>query len=141
MVNWKKKPRFPIELLEWESLCNLLVGFNLSAAADSWCSNLAADGKFYVHDLRAIIDSVITCSSPNPTIWLSIIPIKVMVFVWRACLDRIPTASNLVKRGVVVPTFCTLCDVGEDTTDHSLVSCPFAHEVLVWIFKWWDFPF
>lgn len=33
-----------------------------------------------------------------------------------------------------------MCKVESKTDDHILVSCPFAKEVLIWIFKWCDIP-
>nr|KAJ0186253.1 hypothetical protein LSAT_V11C900482370 [Lactuca sativa] len=54
---------------------------------------------FRVSDIRALIDSKLTISINNPTVWLHLVPIKCISFVWRACMGRIPTTVALSKRG------------------------------------------
>ncbi|KAL4574598.1 hypothetical protein LXL04_021432 [Taraxacum kok-saghyz] len=87
--------------------------------------------------LRKAIDSIITASTPNPTIWNPLIPIKCTTFVWRACLGRIPTAVELVKRKMNLPnTSCNSCPNGVDDVGHILMECPFVADALVWILNW-----
>lgn len=94
---------------------------------------MAADGKFYVNDLQHLVDSKITCSADNPTIWLKSFPLKVVMFIWRACMDRMPSDIAFIRRGVNI-SFSSCAD----SSDHLLASCPFIQEVLFWILKWYD---
>ena len=57
--------------------------------------NHSPDGVFYVDYLRRKIDSELTRFSAIPLVWIKIVPIKVITFIWRACLDRIPIALPL----------------------------------------------
>lgn len=73
----------------------------------------------------------------NPTIWFHLPPLKVICFLWRASIDRIPSTSALALRGVnVANSSCHLCSIGSDDCGHFFVVCSFASEVLRWIFNW-----
>lgn len=119
----------------------LLSNFPLADVGDAWDSKPNSNGDFYVNNLRCLIDSKLTCVVSNPTSWLTVVPLKVTCFIWRACLDRIPTAIALMHRGVNIPSdSCHLCPGGTDSSDHILYGCPFTREVLLWIFKWCGIP-
>lgn len=45
-------------------------------------------------------------------LWKMNIPSKIKIFLWRACLDRLPTGDNLVKRGIEGVRHC--CASGRD---------------------------
>nr|KAJ0214496.1 hypothetical protein LSAT_V11C400197810 [Lactuca sativa] len=78
----------------------------------------------------------------NPTKWIRLVPLKVMVFVWHACIDRIPSAVALSRRGISLPSIaCQIFISGIDEADHFLVGCPFAKDVLAWIFNRCNLPF
>ncbi|KAL0340131.1 UNVERIFIED_CONTAM: hypothetical protein Sradi_4529900 [Sesamum radiatum] len=62
-------------------------------------------------------------------VWQARIPNKVKVFVWRACLNALPTGSNLNKRMVGLHAVCPFCrDEAEDIL-HVLAGCTFARQV------------
>ena len=91
----------------------------------------------FVGGLRALIDLKLTKQVDNPIIWLNLVPLKVNAFVWRASMDTIPSYGALWRRGISVQSFhCRLCEVGNDETDHFLISFPLACEVLNWIMYW-----
>nr|GEU30042.1 RNA-directed DNA polymerase, eukaryota, reverse transcriptase zinc-binding domain protein [Tanacetum cinerariifolium] len=50
---------------------------------------------FYVKSVRATIDTCGLLSTGRPTRWPSLIPSKVLIFVWRAERNRIPTRVEL----------------------------------------------
>ena len=138
---WKRNPRLPKESLELIQLCDLLRSFQPSSLPDRWTSPIAPDGSFKVCDLRHKIDTLVTCAAQHRMVWLPAVPLKVNCFVWRAALDRIPTATALIRRGIPTPSpNCLLCHSELETTDHLLVSCPFSREVMSWILKWCDIP-
>nr|KAJ0194475.1 hypothetical protein LSAT_V11C800390950 [Lactuca sativa] len=108
-----------------------------SHGLDRWISLLSGDGVFHVRELRCLIDSKITSPMVNPTVWFHIPPVKVICFVWRACIDRIPTMMALSKRGVRVETnSCHLCSSGVDDTDHLFMGCSFAGDIWNWLCHW-----
>ncbi|GJZ05030.1 RNA-directed DNA polymerase, eukaryota [Tanacetum coccineum] len=47
-----------------------------------------------------IVDEVLLPKENVATRWIKTIPIKVNVFAWKLHLDRLPTRSNLLKRGI-----------------------------------------
>lgn len=90
-----------------------------------------------MHDVRYLIDANITLQEYNPTIWISIVPFKIICFVWMDCLNQIPTALALTHKEVkMFNTSCFLCNARTDKADHILVNCSFLRNALDWIFSW-----
>ena len=138
---WKRKPSSPSEISELNELGGIINAVSSTATKDAWRSKLSGDGKFYVRDLRALIDKKITTPNPNPTVWCPLVPVKCTSFVWRACMGRIPTTVELAKRGLNIPSqACLSCDSGLDETNHILLDCHVAADALDWILKWCDVP-
>lgn len=56
-----------------------------------------------------------------------VIPIKINIFVWRARLDRLPTISNPVRRGVILDSdHCPICGTVSEDILHVLFRCDMA---------------
>lgn len=69
--------------------------------------------------------------------WIHEVPIKILCFVWRAHLSRIPSAYALISRGVALcSSVCSFCSCGIEDAYHILLTCPFAKEVWEWTFRW-----
>ncbi|GJW28108.1 RNA-directed DNA polymerase, eukaryota [Tanacetum coccineum] len=67
------------------------------------------------------------------------IPIKVNIFAWKVSLDRLPTRSNLARRGVLVPSSsCLICNVSDEDLAHLLFRCDLAIEVTRLVYRWWN---
>ena len=62
-------------------------------------------------------------------VWRLRIPPKVKNFVWRACLNILPTKSNLKKRKITSDDFCPICEFEDESTTHALWECPAANDV------------
>ncbi|KAL0365727.1 UNVERIFIED_CONTAM: hypothetical protein Sangu_0670300 [Sesamum angustifolium] len=62
-------------------------------------------------------------------VWQARVPNKVKVFVWRACLNALPTGSNLNKRMVGLQAVCPFCHDEADDILHVLAGCTFARQV------------
>ncbi|GKE63594.1 reverse transcriptase domain, reverse transcriptase zinc-binding domain protein [Tanacetum coccineum] len=77
-------------------------------------------------------------SEGNKTIWRSIIPRKVNVFVWRALRGRLPVRTELDKKGIDLDSLlCPGCDNVAESVDHCLALCENAINVWDRIFFWW----
>ncbi|KAK3229618.1 hypothetical protein Dsin_001499 [Dipteronia sinensis] len=50
-------------------------------------------------------------------------PLKIKIFIWRACNDWIPTLANLNKRGIEVNRICPVCKQAYESTVHALWTC------------------
>nr|GFC90965.1 RNA-directed DNA polymerase, eukaryota, reverse transcriptase zinc-binding domain protein [Tanacetum cinerariifolium] len=58
------------------------------------------------------------CSLGLHHLWNSWIPRKVNICIWRASINRLATRSNLVIRGIDIPsTLCPFCELVEESVD------------------------
>jgi hypothetical protein len=53
----------------------------------------------------------------------------IMLFVWGACHDLLPTKANLFKRKVISSQMCPVCNIVKESVEHIIWSCPFAADV------------
>nr|GEV34341.1 RNA-directed DNA polymerase, eukaryota, reverse transcriptase zinc-binding domain protein [Tanacetum cinerariifolium] len=99
----------------------------LSTFKDRWICDLNDNGVFCVKEVRTILDDIFLYSVANATRWVKYIPIKINVFAWPVRLDRLPTRSNLVRRGVVLDSsLCSLCGLIPEDIHHVLFRCDTA---------------
>ncbi|GKG33463.1 RNA-directed DNA polymerase, eukaryota, reverse transcriptase zinc-binding domain protein, partial [Tanacetum coccineum] len=71
--------------------------------------------------------------------WNSWIPKKVNIVVWKASLDRLATCSNLMARGIVLPTYnCPFCGLVIEDSDHVLVRCQKVCGIWRKVWSWWS---
>ncbi|GJR53713.1 RNA-directed DNA polymerase, eukaryota, partial [Tanacetum coccineum] len=71
---------------------------------DSWVWNLESSCDFSVKSARSFIDDSLFPKADTPTRWVKVVPIKINIFGWRVCLDKLPTSLNLSLRGIDVPS-------------------------------------
>ncbi|KAL0352330.1 UNVERIFIED_CONTAM: hypothetical protein Scaly_1621700 [Sesamum calycinum] len=62
-------------------------------------------------------------------VWQAKIPNKVKVFVWRACLNALPTGDNLARHIPNTSAKCPFCGCSKEDRIHVFVLCPFARQV------------
>ncbi|GKC26786.1 putative RNA-directed DNA polymerase [Tanacetum coccineum] len=126
------------------SLNSLLGNFKLKPCElDKWSWDGDASGKFRVCSLSKKIDDIMLHDSTigEHHIWNSWIPRKVNVCTWRASIDRLPTRSNPVNRGVALPSVqCCLCNREIEAVEHCIIRC--SRVVPIWrnIWSWWGIP-
>ncbi|KAJ0466659.1 putative reverse transcriptase zinc-binding domain-containing protein [Helianthus annuus] len=69
--------------------------------------------------------------------WISWVPLKVKIFVWRLEMDRIPTRAALRRRHInLQDVSCALCEAEEETTLHLYTGCGFTFGVWSAIGAW-----
>nr|GEV95460.1 RNA-directed DNA polymerase, eukaryota [Tanacetum cinerariifolium] len=106
---------------------------------DRWFFDLNGDGRFCVKDVRCLLDDVFLPKAEVPTWWIKSIPIKINIFAWKLCLDRLPTRVNLAKRNVAVASLlCPLCDSGMEDAAHLFFRCDMSKDVMFLVSHWWD---
>ncbi|GJS43405.1 hypothetical protein Tco_0568448 [Tanacetum coccineum] len=84
----------------------------LTSSIDKWKWDLDASG-FTVSSTRSHIDDHYLFGSHTPTGWSRLIPIKANVLVWRMCLDKLSTLTNLDKKGrcqLIIPGFAIIAE-------------------------------
>nr|GEV60390.1 RNA-directed DNA polymerase, eukaryota [Tanacetum cinerariifolium] len=120
-------------------LTNLLDTVILSNMEDIWFFDLNGDGRFCVKDVRCLLDDVFLPKAEVFMRWIKSIPIKINIFAWKLCLDRLPTRVNLAKRNVAVASLlCPLCDSGMEDAVHLFSRCDIAKDVMFLVSRWWD---
>ncbi|KAL5761431.1 hypothetical protein ACOSP7_017695 [Xanthoceras sorbifolium] len=77
--------------------------------------------------MRIKLQGVSSSSSNDHKWWLYLwnlnISPKIKIFLWRVCLDALPTLSNLFKRKVSASPCCKRCSVEEESVAHALFWC------------------
>ncbi|GJW03948.1 RNA-directed DNA polymerase, eukaryota [Tanacetum coccineum] len=138
--SFRRSVRGGAESLQLAHLLALLGPVILSNMEDRWIWDMNGDGVFRVKDnVRTLLDEVFLPNDTTPTRWVKSIPIKVNVFAWKVSLDRLPTRSNLARRGVVVPSSsCPICNVSHEDTAHILFSCGLASDIMRLVCRWWN---
>ena len=137
--DWKRKPKSASEVNELQILNCLMDGIVGEDQQEGSNFKLSGDGKFKVCNLRALIAAKITTPRQNPTIWLYLVPLKIICFVWRVCFKSIPTTRELETCGVQIrSSVCQLCHQGIEDSDHLFIDCPFSAEIPLWVINWCD---
>ena len=104
---------------------------------DRWISDFEEDADLSVALLRTRLDRASYPIPDDEFTWSDVVPKKVSCFVWREKQNRIPSMVALNKRGVLVnATTCDRCQINDETTDHLLIECPLAKEVLSTVEQW-----
>nr|GFB41712.1 RNA-directed DNA polymerase, eukaryota [Tanacetum cinerariifolium] len=138
-ASFRRSVRDGVERREWDDLNFVSRSVTLSASKDRWTCDLNGDGVFRVKEVRTILDDIFLPSAADATRWVKYIPIKINVFAWRARLDRLPTRSKIVRRGVVLDSsLCLLCGLVPEDIHHVLFRCDTAKLVFRRICHWWD---
>ncbi|GJU28730.1 putative RNA-directed DNA polymerase [Tanacetum coccineum] len=112
-----------------------------SDCEDKWVWKCDASGNLKVKSLSNSIQNLLLANDiiDKHCLWISWIPRKVNICVWRASLDRLPTRTNLSHRGVVLPSLsCPLCSNALEEIDHCIIRCPRA--IVIWrkVWGWWN---
>ncbi|KAK3211776.1 hypothetical protein Dsin_016482 [Dipteronia sinensis] len=62
-------------------------------------------------------------------LWSLVLPPKVKIFIWRACLNVVPSLENLYHRKIAAAPSCTRCASHVESTSHALFGCKAARRV------------
>nr|GEV91858.1 RNA-directed DNA polymerase, eukaryota [Tanacetum cinerariifolium] len=73
----------------------------------------------------------------SPTRWVKTVPIKINIFAWKVCLDKLPTRLNLSLRGIDIPSIsCPICSLASESCAHLLFSCSMAKALYSKAARW-----
>ncbi|GJY76385.1 RNA-directed DNA polymerase, eukaryota [Tanacetum coccineum] len=103
-TSFRRSARGGIEAHQLAQLQLLIEPTILSNSDDRWVWDLNGDGIFRVKDVRCLLDEFFLPKDITATRWVKTIPIKINVFAWKVCIDRLPTRMNLFRRDVQVPS-------------------------------------
>nr|GEY50260.1 RNA-directed DNA polymerase, eukaryota [Tanacetum cinerariifolium] len=122
-----------------EHVQDILGPIILSNSKDRWIWDMSEDGEFRVKDVRNLLDETFLPKSDSHTRWVKSIPIKINIFAWKVSLDRLPTHSNLVRRGVLVSSMsCPIGCAAQEDLGHLLFRCDMASSVSRLVCRWWN---
>lgn len=66
-------------------------------------------------------------------IWNSAIPLSRLFFLWRISQGKLPTDDNLMKRGCIIVSMCSLCGFVAESTTRLFLHCSFAQGLWDWL--------
>ncbi|KAL8517334.1 hypothetical protein ACS0TY_015538 [Phlomoides rotata] len=110
---------------------------------DRWIWKLEKEGNYSVKTTyNAILKRTMTMNSEQEkisVIWNKIVPLKIVAFSWKLVQDKVPTMTNLLRRGAINPYFsllCRLCGRSNEDSDHLFFEC--TSSVAIWekVYKW-----
>ncbi|GJZ48791.1 RNA-directed DNA polymerase, eukaryota [Tanacetum coccineum] len=135
----RRPVRGGVESQQLSLLNDLVSSVSLSNSEDRWVWNLNGSGLFRVCDIRNLLDEKFLPKVEVATRWIKYIPIKINIFAWKVCLDRLPTRLNLAHRDIQVSSLdCPVCSLSHESTSHILFSCSMASDLFRLICRWWD---
>lgn len=123
-----------LELLNLTSVVGL---FTPGAACDGWRCSLDSTGTF----ITGVVCTKMAKSNPghllNRIDWIKVAPLKVLTFVYKDKMGRIPSSLALSQQGVnVVSLTCGHCNLDVKCTNHILSKCSFINTTRERIFRW-----
>ncbi|XP_022014620.1 uncharacterized protein LOC110914107 [Helianthus annuus] len=128
------------ELDQLISCHRMVSGTVLNEYEDSWLWNNQLK-NLSVQDIKGWVRSGTSQELVSTFRWCRWLPAKCNIFMWRACLDRIPTKVALRRRNIVTgDSLCVFCDNAEETVDHLLTECRFVQGVWSGIAHWCHLP-
>ena len=142
---WEWKHRWRRVRFEWESMLESDLAMHLSRVR---LSRDQEDIRVWGFDDLGLfsVNSAYECiahptrSSQNDVfsyLWkIKTFP-NVLTTAWRVLIGRIPTRENLSSRGVIMNTIlCAMCELKEETCQHTFIECDAAQRVWVLCFIW-----
>ncbi|GKC18528.1 RNA-directed DNA polymerase, eukaryota [Tanacetum coccineum] len=137
--SFRRPVRGGVEADQLDNIMEMVQSKVLSDIDDRWIWDLNGEGVFRVKDARDLLDEALLPKVNVATRWIKTVPIKVNIFAWKMFLDRIPTRSNLVRRGVMVSsTLCSVCNTSVENSSHLFFCCDVAISVSRLICRWWN---
>jgi hypothetical protein len=106
-------PRFHEDKLIWRGTKN--GGFSVRSAYHLEMERRDRD--------KGSSSSVYSVSHLWRRLWSLKLPRHILLFLWRACNEILPTKNNLYKRKVVTDQLCPMCGSEAESVSHALWSC------------------
>ncbi|KAL5568310.1 hypothetical protein UlMin_024885 [Ulmus minor] len=124
---------WPIDIAE---ITNITVPRNREADKLWWFfekkgSYTVKSGYKLACDLNNPISDSTSAGGSNwwTTLWTLKLPPKIKFFLWRSCLNALPTKDNLVKRGIKTLQSCPRCGEVQESVIHVFFECIYARSL------------
>lgn len=66
-------------------------------------------------------------------LWNQDIPPSRAFTIWGICHNRLAVNDNLLQRGCIGPSCCSLCYLHDETISHLFFQCSFSHHIWHWL--------
>nr|GEX56755.1 TMV resistance protein N-like [Tanacetum cinerariifolium] len=140
IVSFRRAPRGGVEEDQFLWLVDLVASVILSNSNDRWVWLLDSSGEYLVSSACSYIDDLLLTTVGYPTRWVKVVPIKIKIFTWKVCLDKLPTRLNLSLRGIDKPSIISpFCSLAGESCSYLLFSCSMARILWRKVARWWDF--
>ncbi|KAL5549925.1 hypothetical protein UlMin_000101 [Ulmus minor] len=129
------------ELLNKGLIWKISNGLSVKAFSDPWIArpmsfkpvtkNPRMDDPTLACDLNNPIFDSTSAGGSNwwTTLWTLKLPPKIKKFLWRSCLNALPTKDNLVKRGIKTLQSCPRCGEVQESVLHVFFECIYARSL------------
>ncbi|KAI3787043.1 hypothetical protein L1987_41213 [Smallanthus sonchifolius] len=139
--DWKKYTATVQETADLVNCFRMVAGTILNSHNDLWIWNNNELQHLSVQDTKVWINSCNSEEVYKTVRWCKWLPAKCNIFMWRSCLDRIPTKVALRRRNIAAGDCkCVLCEDAEETVDHLFTECRFTDGVWSGIARWCHLP-
>ncbi|GKA68001.1 reverse transcriptase domain-containing protein [Tanacetum coccineum] len=136
-LSFRRAPRSGIEADQFCLLSDSVAHIILPQINDRWVWNLESSGEFSVKSARSFIDDSLLPKLDAPTRWVKVVPIKINIFSWRVCLDKLPSRLSISLRGLDIPSIlCPICSIAVESSSHLLFSCHLAWSLMLKVARW-----
>nr|GEX79669.1 SKP1-like protein 1B [Tanacetum cinerariifolium] len=116
--------------MTWVKWKRCLAGKNQDDLGDSWQWSLNRGKGFSVAPARNLVDALILDVDIVATRWNRLIPIKVIVFLWRLYLNKLLTKVNLDRKGMDIGSIlCPACQSNVETVNHIFFNSDLAKDL------------
>ncbi|PWA75160.1 RNA-directed DNA polymerase, eukaryota, Reverse transcriptase zinc-binding domain protein [Artemisia annua] len=114
----------------------MLTQVKFSGNKDVWMWGPNGDQTFSVAAVKDSMRKAVNAQVTQRMKWVSWVPLKVNILLWRIEMDRVATRLALVKRIQIPDTLCPMCNVDAESTSHLFVTCGFSYGVWSIIWAW-----
>ena len=142
-LSWTRSLRTR-DALERDSLQALLEEVCLSFESSdefiwAFCKSGSFSVKSFSHEMAK--HDAINSQNIRINIWRGLVPPRIEIFAWLACLGKLNTRAKLAKLNIIDPNqvLCPLCNKSAETVDHLLIHYDFSWRIWGWWMNIWDF--
>ncbi|KAF7830887.1 ribonuclease H [Senna tora] len=104
-------------------------GWKRVARSQGVCDNGEEENCGMVKRKASEVEGIITDEEGEESIWKLPVLSRFKVFLWRMCLDILPTVEALERRGMLIEDKCPWCNIENETGYHVLVECDILKQI------------
>nr|GEW46409.1 RNA-directed DNA polymerase, eukaryota [Tanacetum cinerariifolium] len=140
IASFRRAPHGGIKEEQLHLLAERAATVILSSINDIWVWKLESWGVYLVWSACSYIDNILLPTVDVSTRWVNVVPIKINIFAWRVCREKLPTRLNLSLCGIDIPSIlCPICSIVGESSSLLLFTCQEARLLMLKVASWWEF--